>query len=162
MTTTYKVIGTRPIRHDGVDRVTGRALYGADVQMAGLLHGRILRSAHANARIRNIDASRALALPGVEAVVTSSDFPDPGTKVAELGDAATARRHLSNTGLARAKVLYEGPAAAAAAAVSPHVAEEALKVIAVDYEPLPPVLDVRKAMEDSAPLLHDDLTTESL
>ncbi len=161
-TPTYKVIGTRPIRHDGVDKVTGRALYGADVQMAGLLHGRILRSPYAHARIRGIDARRALALPGVEAVVTSADFPDPGTKVAELGEGAIVLRHLSSNCLARGKVLYEGHAVAAVAAVSPHVAEEALKLIAVDYEPLPPVLDVRKAMEDRAPLLHDDLTTESL
>jgi CO/xanthine dehydrogenase Mo-binding subunit len=161
-TLSYKVVGTRPIRHDGVDKVTGRALYGADVQMAGLLHGRILRSPHAHARIRGIDAGRALALPGVEAVVTAADFPDPGTKIAELGEGAIVLRHLSSNCLARGKVLYEGHAVAAVAAVSPHVAEEALKLIAVDYEPLPPVLDVRKAMEDNAPLLHDDLTTESL
>jgi xanthine dehydrogenase molybdenum-binding subunit len=159
---TYQVIGTRPIRHDGVDKVTGRALYGADVQMAGLLHGRILRSPHAHARIRGIDASRALALPGVEAVVTGADFPDPGIRIADLGEGAIVLRHLSSNCLARGKVLYEGHAVAAVAAVSPHVAEEALKLIAVDYEPLPPVLDVRAAMNDDAPLLHDDLTTESL
>jgi xanthine dehydrogenase molybdenum-binding subunit len=158
----YKVIGTRPIRHDGVDKVTGRALYGADVQMAGLLHGRILRSPHAHARIRGIDASRALTLPGVEAVVTGADFPDPGTRIAELGEGAIVLRHLSSNCLARGKALYEGHAVAAVAAVSPHVAEEALKLIAVDYELLPPVLDVRDAMRDDAPLLHDDLTTESL
>jgi CO/xanthine dehydrogenase Mo-binding subunit len=161
-TPTYKVIGTRPVRHDGVDKVTGRALYGADVQMAGLLHGRILRSPHAHARIRGIDATRALALPGVEAVVTAADFPDPGMKVAELGEGAIVLRHLSSNCLARGKALYRGHAVAAVAAVSPHVAEEALKLIAVDYEPLPPVLDVRAAMTDTAPLLHDDLTTESL
>src|SRR5262249_3225953 len=77
-TSSYKVIGTRPIRHDGLDKVTGRALYGADIQMAGLLHGRILRSPHAHANIRSIDARQALALPGVEAVVTSADLPDVG------------------------------------------------------------------------------------
>src|SRR5262249_421433 len=76
-TTPYKVIGTRPVRHDGVDKVTGRALYGADLQLAGLLHGRILRSPHAHARIRGIDASAALALPGVVALVPSPDLPDP-------------------------------------------------------------------------------------
>ena len=70
----YKVIGTRPIRHDGVDKVTGRALYGADLQLAGLLHGRILRSPHAHAHIRRIDVRKALAFPGVEAVITSADF----------------------------------------------------------------------------------------
>src|SRR6516162_611062 len=164
MTTTngYKVIGTRPIRHDGVDKVTGRAIYGADVQMAGMLHGRILRSPHAHARIKKIDASKARALPGVEAVVTSADFPDPGNKIAELGEGAINLAHLSANCMARGKVLYKGQAVVAVAAVSPHVAEEALKLIRVDYEPLPPVLDVREAMKDGAPLLHDDLTTESL
>jgi CO/xanthine dehydrogenase Mo-binding subunit len=159
---TYKVLGTRPIRHDGLDKVTGRALYGADVQAAGLLHGRILRSPYAHARLRKIDASKALALPGVEAVVTSADFPDPGNRIAELGEGAINLAHLSGNCLARGKVLYKGHAVAAVAAVSPHVAEEALKLIEVDYEPLPHVTDVREAMKDSAPLLHDDLTTESL
>jgi xanthine dehydrogenase molybdenum-binding subunit len=160
--TTYKVLGTRPIRHDGLDKVTGCALYGADVQLAGLLHGRVLRSPHAHARIKKIDASKALALPGVEAVATSADFPDPGNKVAELGEGAINLAHLSGNCLARGKVLYKGQAVAAIAAVSPHVAEEALNLIQVDYEPLPHVTDVREAMKDSAPLLHDDLTTESL
>ena len=75
-TGSYDVIGTRPIRHDGVDKVTGRALYGADVQMAGLLHGLILRSPHAHARIRSIDISKAAALPGVGAVGAKLLYPD--------------------------------------------------------------------------------------
>src|SRR5438045_6252973 len=158
----YSVIGTRPIRHDGADKVTGRALYGADFQMAGLLHGRILRSPHAHARIRRIDTSKAAALPGVEAVVTSADFPDPGDKIAELGEGAINLKHLSSNCLARGKVLYKGHAVAAVAAVNPHVAEEALGLIRVDYEPLPVLLDVRAAMRDDAVLLHDDLRTLSL
>jgi CO/xanthine dehydrogenase Mo-binding subunit len=161
-TTAYKVIGTRPIRHDGTDKVTGRAVYGADVQMAGLLHGRILRSPHAHAHIRKIDASKALALPGVEAVVTSQDLPDPGSRIAELGEGAINLRHLSCNCLAREKALYKGHAVAAVAAVSPHIAEEALALIRVEYDLLPPVIDVRAAMKDGAPLLHDDLKTESL
>ena len=76
----YKVIGTRPIRHDGVDKVTGRALYGADFQTAGLLHGRVLRSPHAHAWIKSIDASQAEAYPGVKAVVTAKHFPKWGTR----------------------------------------------------------------------------------
>src|SRR5438270_1546984 len=160
--TAYKVIGTRPIRHDGVDKVTGRALYGADLQLTGLLHGRILRSPYAHARIRKIDAAAALALPGVEAVVTSADMPNPGSRIAELGEGSVNLRHLSSNCLARDKVLYKGHAVAAVAATSAHVAEEALKLIKVDYEPLPPVLDVRAAMRDDAPLLHDNLLTESL
>src|SRR5262249_2016721 len=96
MSTTYKVIGTRPIRHDGMDKVTGRAVYGADVQIAGLLHGRVLRSSIAHGRIRKIDVSKAAALPGVEAVVTSADFPETGGKIAELGEGAIIVRHLSS------------------------------------------------------------------
>jgi CO/xanthine dehydrogenase Mo-binding subunit len=161
-TSEYKVIGTRPIRHDGVDKVTGRAVYGADVQMAGLLHGRVLRSTIAHGRIRKIDVSKALALPGVEAIVTRDDFPETGNKVAELGEGAIIVRHLSSNCMARDKVLYKGQPVAAVAATSPHIAEEALKLIAVDIEPLPVVVDVCEAMKDGAPLLHDDLTTESL
>jgi CO/xanthine dehydrogenase Mo-binding subunit len=158
----FQVIGTRPIRHDGTDKVTGRALYGADVQMAGLLHGRILRSPHAHAHIRRIDVSKALALPGVEAVVTSADLPEPGDRLAELGEGAVNLRHLSCNVLAREKALYRGHAVAAVAAINPHIAEEALDLIQVDYEPLPPVIDVREAMKDKAPLLHPELITESL
>ncbi len=158
----FKVIGTRPIRHDGVDKVTGRAIYGADVQMAGLLHGRILRSPIPHGRIRSIDASKALALPGVEGIVTSADLADPGNRIAELGEGAVNLSHLSSNCLARGKVFYKGQAVAAVAAVSPHIAEEALKLIVVDYEPLPHVTEVVAAMQDAAPLLHDDLETESL
>jgi CO/xanthine dehydrogenase Mo-binding subunit len=158
----YQVIGTRPIRHDGMDKVTGRAIYGADVQMAGLLHGRILRSPHAHARIRKIDTGKALALPGVCAVATSADLPEPGDRIAELGEGAVNLRHLSSNCLARGKVLYQGHAVAAVAAVSPHLAEEALSLIEVDYEVLPPAIDVRDALKDGAPLLHPKLITESL
>src|SRR6185436_8752021 len=97
----YKVIGTRPIRHDGVDKVTGRAIYGADVQLAGMLHGRVLRSNIPHGRIKKIDASKALALPGVEAVVTAADLADPGDKIAELGEGAVNLKHLSSNCLAR-------------------------------------------------------------
>src|SRR5215210_4954856 len=97
----YKVIGTRPIRHDGVDKVTGRALYGADVQLAGLLHGRILRSPHAHARIKRIDVSKAAAARGVEAVITAADLPDAGDRIAELGEGAINLMHLSSNTLAR-------------------------------------------------------------
>jgi len=161
-TTEYRVIGTRPIRHDGVDKVTGRAIYGADVQMAGLLHGRVLRSPHAHARIRRIDVHKALALPGVEAVMTGADMPDPGDRIADLGEGAIPVRYLSDNVMARDKVLYKGHALAAVAASSPHIAEEALALIEVEYEPLPAVLDVCEAMKPGAPLVHEDLTTESL
>jgi CO/xanthine dehydrogenase Mo-binding subunit len=160
--TKFKVIGTRPIRHDGADKVTGRALYGADFTMTGLLHGRILRSPHAHAKIKMIDASAAAALPGVEAVVTGHDLPDAQNRVVELGEGAINLSHLTANCLARDKALYRGHAVAAVAAISPHIAEEAVRLIKVEYEPLPPVIDVQKAMTASAPLLHTDLRTESM
>jgi CO/xanthine dehydrogenase Mo-binding subunit len=158
----YRVIGKRPIRHDGVDKVTGRALYGADLQLTGLLHGRILRSPHAHARIRSIDTEPALKLPGVKAVITGADFPPAGDKVEDLGEGSVKLRDLCGNILAGEKVLYRGHAVAGVAATSPHIAEQALGLISVDYEPLPPVLDVREAMSPDAPLLHDDLFTDDL
>lgn len=162
MSQTYSVIGTRPIRHDGVDKVTGRALYGADFQMAGLLHGRMLRSPHAHAKIKKIDVSKALALPGVAAVITSADLPEPGDRIADLGEGAVKLKHLSANCLARDKVLYKGQAVAAVAAINGHVAEEACKLINVEYEVLPNVTEVTKAMAPGAPILHADLITESM
>jgi xanthine dehydrogenase molybdenum-binding subunit len=158
----YKVIGTRPIRHDGVDKVTGRAIYGADIQMTGLLHGRVLRSPHAHARIKSIDVSEALKMPGVEAVVTWEDLSDPGDRIAELGEGAVKLHDLSSNCLARGKVYYQGHAVAAVAASSAHLAEEAVRKIKVAYEPLPAVTDVRQAMADGAPILHAGMVTESL
>ncbi len=158
----YKVIGTRPIRHDGVDKVTGRAKYGADVKLSGMIYGSILRSPHAHARIVRIDTSQAESLPGVRAVVTGADLPEQGDRVVELGEGAVNMRHLSSNVLAHEKVLYKGHAVAAVAADSPHIAEEALGLIEVEYEPLPAVLDVRGAMQDSAPILNDDVRTQSL
>jgi CO/xanthine dehydrogenase Mo-binding subunit len=156
----YKVIGTRPIRHDGVDKVTGRAKYGADVKLAGMLHGAMLRSPHAHATIKRIDTSKAAALPGVRAVVTAADFPEQGDRVVELGEGAANMRHLSANVMAREKALYRGHAIAAVAADSVHIAEEAVRLIEVDYEVLTPVLDVRFAMRPDAPVLNSEIRTE--
>ncbi len=159
----YKVVGTRPIRHDGTDKVTGRAVYGADVQMAGLLHGKMLRSPHAHARIRSIDTSRAEAHPGVRAVITGQDFiRSYEDKVQDLGEEVVRLKHLFAAVMATDKVLFQGFPVAAVAAVNSHAAEEALELIEVDYEVLPPVLDVEEAMAEDAPLLHEDQTTRSL
>ncbi len=158
----YKVIGTRPIRHDGVDKVTGRAIYGADFQITGLLHGRVLRSPHAHARIVSIDTSHAEAYPGVKGVVTAQDLPAAEDKMADLGEGAVNLKYLCDNILASDKVLYKGHAIAAVAATSPHIAEEACELIDVEYELLPPVLEVREAMEPDAPILHENLTTSSL
>ena len=155
----YKVIGTRPVRHDGLDKVTGRAKFGADINMPGLLHGKILRSPHAHARIRSIDTSRAEALPGVVAVATSKDFPIIEDRVIDFAETQGNARMLAENVLAYGKALYKGHAVAAVAATSPHIAEEALGLIQVDYEVLAPVLSVRDAMREDAPLLHDSMTT---
>ena len=158
----YKVVGTRPIRHDGVDKVTGRALYGADFQAADLLHGRVLRSPHAHARIKSIDTTRAEAYPGVKAVVTAKDFPEVGDTLADLGEGAVQLKDLQDNVLAGKKALYKGHQVAAVAAINPHIAEEALELIDVEYEVLPPVVDVRDAMKSDAPLLHEDLRTDEM
>ena len=157
----YKVVGTRPLRHDALDKVTGRARYGADVHLPGMLHGRVLRSPHAHATIKRIDASRALALPGVKAVITGRDFPQPSGKIADLGEGAFLNfRFLTNNCLAYDKALYKGHAVAAVAAITPEIAEDALALIRVDYEVLPHVLDGREAMKPGAPILHEMLKTQ--
>ena len=157
----YKVIGTRPIRHDGVDKVTGSALYGADFQTVGLLHGMVLRSPHAHARIKSIDTSVAEAYPGVRAVITAADIPDAGDELVE-GEAGTSPlKFLCDNVLASDKALYKGHAIAAVAATDTHTAEEALALIKVEYEVLSPVLDVRKAMEENSPLLHEGMKTSA-
>jgi xanthine dehydrogenase molybdenum-binding subunit len=156
----YKVIGTRPIRHDGTDKVTGRAQYGADIRLTGMLFARVKRSPHAHAIIKSIDASKALALPGVKGVITNADFPRPpeGVGVSGEGPPQPWRFQVENF-MANKKALYRGHAVAAVAATDPHIAEDALALIDVEYEVLPPVLDVREAMADSAPILHEDLRT---
>jgi CO/xanthine dehydrogenase Mo-binding subunit len=155
----FKVIGTRPIRHDGVDKVTGRARYGADISLPGMLHAKVLRSPHAHARIKSIDVSQALALPGVKAVITGKDFPQLAPGVVQMGELPMNPRYLSMNLMAQDKVLYDGHAVAAVAATSPHIAEEALKLIKVEYEPLPRVQNVLDAMKDDAPILLPDLRT---
>ena len=156
----YRVVGTRPNRADAADKVTGRAVFGSDVKVPGLLQGKLLRSPHAHARIKSIDTSKAAALPGVLAVVTAKDVPVRQAAGAE-GPDQELRFFLDNF-LASDKALHVGHPVAAVAAVDRFVADEALELIDVEYEVLPPVLDVREAMRPGAPLLHEDLITESL
>jgi CO/xanthine dehydrogenase Mo-binding subunit len=155
----FRWVGTRPIRHDGVDKVTGRANFGADLAFPDMLWGRVLRSPHAHARIRRIDVAKALALPGVKAVATAADLPELESQEAAGGEGATNFRDLSRNVLARDKVLYHGHAVAAVAATTPEGAEQALAAIEVEYEPLPPVLSIDAALAKGAPLLHADLVT---
>jgi len=161
-TAEYKVIGTRPIRPDGADKVTGRAIYGGDMRLTGMLHGKMLRSPHAHARIKSIDTSKAEALPGVKAVMTVKDLPKAEARMAAAGEMPINVKYLSNNVMADEKVLYKGHAVAAVAATNVHIAEEALALIAVDYEVLPPVMHVLDAMRTDAPLLHEDLKTTEL
>ena len=158
----YKVVGSRPIRHDGVDKVTGRAQYGADINLPGTLHGKILRSPHGHARIVSIDTSKAEALPDVKAVVTAADVPIVQDMMIDFGETMGNARLLAENCLAQEKVLYKGHAVAAVAASNPHVAEEALSLIEVVYEPLPVVLNAIEAMREDAPLLHEAMTTRSI
>ncbi len=158
----YKVIGTRPIRPDGTDKVTGRAIYANDVHLPNMLHGKILRSPHAHARILSIDTRAAEKVPGVTAVVTRADFGEVSARVQAMGEGASSLRELRDNIIAHDKVLYHGHAVAAVAATSPHIAEEALKLIKVEYEVLPPVLDVRAAMQPDAPLLNAELFTDEM
>jgi xanthine dehydrogenase molybdenum-binding subunit len=158
----YDVIGTRPVRHDGTDKVTGRALYGADIRLPGMLYGAVLRSPHAHARILSIDTSQAEALPGVRGIATAADLPDLESKVTELGEGTVNLRYQSNNILARDKVLYFGHPVAAVAAASLHTAQEAANLIRVEYEVLPPVMDVRTAMADDAPILLEEQRTDEM
>ena len=147
-----KVVGTNPVKHDGLDKVLGRAKFGADAYLPGMLYGKILRSPHAHAIIKSIDTSKAEALPGVKAVITSADFPEipQGTG---WGD-------MSRNTIAREKALFDGHPVAAVAATSEQLAKRACKLVEVEYEVLPHVIDVEDAMAEGAPILHDYMRTK--
>ncbi|HTN98522.1 MAG TPA: xanthine dehydrogenase family protein molybdopterin-binding subunit [Nordella sp.] len=151
----FKVVGTRPLRPDGIDKVTGRARYGADAFAPGQLVGRVLRSPHAHAKIVKIDTSKAEKLAGVKAVITSADLPDLTNGDAGMYDI------LVNC-MAREKVLYDGHAVAAVAAIDAATARKALKLITVEYKVLPHVTDVDEAVKPSAPVLHSKMFTEGV
>ena len=158
----YKVIGTRPIRHDGYDKVTGRAQYGADIKLPGMLIGAVVRSPHAHARIKSIDTSEAERLDGVFAVMTAKDLPRLGDVVRGNSEESGSEKHLSENVMAFDKVLYKGHVVAGVAAKDQNTAFEAAKKIKVDYEILKPVIDVDQAMSKNAPILHEDYTCDHL
>ena len=158
----YNVVGKRPVRPDGVDKVTGRARYGADTNLTGTLHARVLRSPYPHARIKSIDTAKAEAFPGVKAVVTAKDLPFASMSKEELGDGYTALKYASDHMLASDKALFKGHPVAAVAAVNAHVAEQAMALIQVDYEELQSIVDVREAMKDGSPLVHEDLHTNDM
>jgi CO/xanthine dehydrogenase Mo-binding subunit len=143
----YKVVGHPVPRVDGRVKVTGTAVFADDLALPGMLHGRLLRSPYAHARILNIDTSRAEKLPGVRAVVTGRDFP--GVVVGFM------KQYADRPPLAFDKVRYFGEAVAAVAAVDEDTAEEALDLISVEYEELPPVLSWEDALREGAPVIHE-------
>jgi CO/xanthine dehydrogenase Mo-binding subunit len=153
----YKWVGTRPIRPDGLDKVTGKARFGADLTLPGMLEGAVLRSPHAHARIVSIDTTAAEAMPGVHAVITGADFPDLAAAGARPDDVLMAKN-----AMARDKVLYEGHPVAAVAANTRKQAKAAAAAIEVTYELLPHVLTVDEAMADDAPILHEGMRTRGV
>ena len=152
----YKVIGTRPIRHDGLDKVTGRAIYGADVKLPGMMWGAVLRSPHAHARILSIDTSKAEAMDGVRAVVTNTDLPSAENKMVDLGEGATNLKWAVDNILASDKALYAGHAVAAVAAVDRYTAEEAARAINVTYEVLPSASNVDDTIDPDMPAILEE------
>ena len=151
----YEVVGTRFNRPDGIDKVTGKARYGADASAPGQLVGRVLRSPHAHAQILKINTKKAEKLPGVKSVVTFEDMPDLTGGDQGLADI------LENC-MARGRALYDGHAVAAVAAVDEQTAAKALKLIDVKYKKLPHVTDVDEAMSESAPVIHDRIITRGV
>ncbi|MGI9523388.1 MAG: xanthine dehydrogenase family protein molybdopterin-binding subunit [Hyphomicrobiaceae bacterium] len=149
-------IGKRTIRPDGEDKVTGRANYGADHALPGMLWGKVLRSPHPHARIRSIDFAKALALPGVKAVMSGQDLVEfPLDKAVMVG--IQDMRWMCRNVMARQKALFAGHPVAAVAAISSKIAAEAVKLIEVDYEILPWAIELDDAMKDGAPILHDHI-----
>ena len=134
----FRVIGKRNRKVEGLAKVTGRAIYTDDIVLPRMLHAKIKRSIHAHARIVAIDAAPALALPGVHAVITGRDLP------ARFGIIPWTE---DEQALAADKAAYVGDAIAAVAADSERLAEEALNLIRITYEPLPAVMDIDTALE---------------
>ena len=156
--TNNKWIGQRTIRPDGAEKVTGGATFGADFTLPGMLWGKVLRSQHAHAILKSVNLDKAAALPGVKAVMSGADLVHfPVDKPLMVGPADM--RFVSRNVMAREKVLYAGHAVAAVAATSVKIAQDALALIEVEYEPLPHVIDVDEAMKPDAPVLHDFLRT---
>src|SRR4051794_40400772 len=158
-----KVVGARLPRVDARERVTGEARYPADLVLPNMAHARQLHSPHAHARIRRIDTTRATALKGVLAVVTAADFPElpVGARI-PMGELGYDMWMVAQLNMARHKVHWVGQPVAAVAAADPHVAEAALALIEVDYEPLPAVLDIASAIAPDAPVLHEHLLTKGI
>jgi len=160
--TDYKVVGTRPIRHDGYDKVTGRAIYGGDFKLPGLIWGVMVRSPHAHAKIKSIDTSAAKAVDGVFAVLTGADMPKAESKLVDLGEGNINFKWASNKLMADDKVLYRGHPVAAIAATDRYTAEEAARKVVVEYEVLESVTNVVDALKPDAPVILPDMVGDDL
>ncbi len=157
-----KVVGTSPVRPDGVPKVTGQAQYGADYSLPGMLWAKVLRSPHAHARILSVDTSKAAALPGVKGIILGSDFPEHPFDYVGPERVAQNYWHMTRNIMAREKALFEGHAIAAVAATTSAIAAEAVSLIDVKYEVLPHCIDVEDAMKPDAPLLFEDMITRGV
>ncbi|HKX50564.1 MAG TPA: xanthine dehydrogenase family protein molybdopterin-binding subunit, partial [Candidatus Binatia bacterium] len=142
----FSVVGRRVQRVEGFDKVTGDSKFIADVFLPNMLVGKVLRSPFPHARIRSIDTRKAEKVRGVRAVVTAEDT------IKRPWGAFFADQYILSVG----KTRYVGEEVAAVAAIDPDIAEEAIDLIEVDWEPLPGVFDAEEAMQDGAPLVHDD------
>jgi CO/xanthine dehydrogenase Mo-binding subunit len=147
------VVGKSVARIDAVDKVTGRATYAADLRLPGMLYGAFRRSPHAHARIKRIDTSKAERLPGVKAVLTQASFAQRLARIAHETDGGTSEAKLFADG----KVTYHGEKIAAVAATTREIAEEAAKLIEVEYEVLPALIDPRDAIQPDAPIIHPSI-----
>ena len=154
-----KWIGKRTIRPDGADKVTGQATFGADTTMPGMIWGKVLRSPHAHANIRSIDTSKAESLPGVKAVITSADVTNYSPEKSVILGIQDMRWMTRNV-MAREKALFHGHPVAAVAATSQKIADQACKLIEVDYEVLPWVVEIDDAIKSDAPILHEFIEFE--
>ena len=158
----FNQFGKRYRKVDGDEKVTGRAVFGADFTAQGSLFAKIVRSPHAHARILSIDTSEAEAMPGVETVCTAADFPSEVSGDVDTGEVEIGIQFLANLIMGRRKALFEGHPVAAVAATDIHIAEEAAKLVKVEYDVLPAVTDPIEAMSPQAPLLHEGLIATSL
>src|SRR5262245_53111945 len=158
----HKVIGTNVLKVDAPERVIGKAAYGADLNLPGMLWAKIVRSTYPQARIKRIDTSKALALPGVKAVITAQDFPalEKGATAPLVGEVSISLNAVRELAMASDKARYHGQAVAAVAAIDPFIADDAARLVEVEYEELPVVGDLLDAMKPDAPLVHEDLVTE--
>jgi carbon-monoxide dehydrogenase large subunit len=158
MATRY--FGARIKRSEDPRLLTGRGTFVDDIQPAGVVHGAVLRSPHAHARIRAIEISRAAALPGVVAVYLHADLPPAlQAPLPKLIPHPSLIHHKTQYALAPGIVRHVGEAVAFVVADSRYVAEDALDLIDVDYEPLDPVVDLEQAVQPDAPLVHEDMGT---